>query len=77
MPTDELQEIRRVFQGLQTLYQLHLSKISLALTQDLLIREEEGLQKSNDKSKSSPPFYMVEISTTRCTDPEKNEKFNF
>ena len=35
------------------------------------MREEEELQKSNDTSKSSPPFYMVEISTTKSTDPEK------
>jgi hypothetical protein len=69
MPSDELQEIRRVFQGLQTLYQLHLPKISPVLIHDLLIREES--QKSNTASKSSPPFYMVEISTTNSADPEK------
>ena len=71
MPSDELQEIRRVFQGLQTLYQLHLPKISPALIHDLLIREEEEAHKSNTASKSSPPFYMVEISTTKSADPEK------
>ncbi|MGH9976038.1 MAG: hypothetical protein ACRD8Z_09420 [Nitrososphaeraceae archaeon] len=70
MPSDELHEIRRVFQGLQTLYQLHLPKISPALIHDLLIREEEEVQKS-DKTSTSPPFYMVEISTTKSTDPEK------
>lgn len=71
MPSDELQEIRRVFQGLQTLYQLHLPKISPALIHDLLIREEVEAQKSNTAPKSSPPFYMVEISTTNSADPEK------
>jgi hypothetical protein len=56
MPSDELQEIRKVFQGLQSLYQLHLPRISPVLIHDLLIREEEELQKSNDTSKSSPPI---------------------
>lgn len=41
------------------------------------MREEEELQKSNDTSKSSPPFYMVEISTTKSTDPEKMKNLIF
>lgn len=78
MPSDELQQIRRVFQGLQTLYQLHLPKINPALIHDLLIREEEGkCKKSNKASTSSPPFYIVEISTTRNTDPEKMKNLIF
>ena len=77
MPSDELHEIRRVFQGLQTLYQLHLPKISPVLIHDLLIREEEEVQKSNKASTSSPPFYMVEISTTKGTDPEKMKNLIF
>jgi hypothetical protein len=77
MPSDELQEIRKVFKGLQTLYQLHLPKISPALIHDLLMREKEELQKSDDTSKSSPPFYMVEISTTKSTDPEKMKNLIF
>jgi hypothetical protein len=58
-------------------YQLYLPKISPALIHDLLMREEEELQKSNDTSKSSPPFYMVEISTTKSTDPEKTKYLIF
>jgi hypothetical protein len=70
MSSNELQEIRRVFQGLQTLYQLHLPKINPALIHDLLVCEQEEAEKSTSTS-SSPPFYMVEISTTKGTDPEK------
>jgi len=77
MPSDELHEIRRVFQGLQTLYQLHLPKISTALIHDLLVREEEEVQKSNKTLTSSPPFYLVEISTTKSTDPEKMKNLIF
>jgi hypothetical protein len=39
MSTEELTEIRMVFQGLQTLYQIHLPKIDPALIHDLLIHE--------------------------------------
>jgi hypothetical protein len=72
-----LQEIRRVVQGLQPVDQVHLPKISPALIHDLLIREEEEAQKSNTTSKSSPPFYMVEISITKSADPEKMKNLIF
>lgn len=77
MPSDELQEIRRVFRGLQTLYQLHLPKINPALIDDLLIREQEEVEKHNNAPASSPPFYMVEISTTKSADPEKMKNLIF
>jgi hypothetical protein len=77
MPSDELQEIRRVFRGLQTLYQLHLPKINPALIDDLLIREQEEIEKLNNSPTSSPPFYMVEISTTKSADPEKMKNLIF
>jgi hypothetical protein len=77
MPSDELQEIRRVFRGLQTLYQLHLPKINPALIDDLLIREQEEIEKHNNSPTSSPPFYMVEISTTKSADPEKMKNLIF
>lgn len=77
MPFDELQEIRRVFRGLQTLYQLHLPKINPALIDDLLIREQEEIEKHNNSPTSSPPFYMVEISTTKSADPEKMKNLIF
>jgi hypothetical protein len=65
------------FSKVYKLYQLHLPKISPALIHDLLMREEEELQKSDDTSKSSPPFYMVERSTTKSTDPEKMKNLIF
>ena len=77
MPSDELQEIRRVFRGLQTLYQLHLPKINPALIDDLLIREQQEVEKHNNAPTSSPPFYMVEISTTKSADPEKMKNLIF
>lgn len=77
MPSDELQEIRRVFRGLQTLYQSHLPKINPALIDDLLIREQEEVEKHNNAPSSSPPFYMVEISTTKSADPEKMKNLIF
>ena len=77
MPSDELQEIRRVFRGLQTLYQSHLPKINPALIDDLLIREQEEVEKHNNAPTSSPPFYMVEISTTKGADPEKMKNLIF
>jgi hypothetical protein len=77
MPSDELQEIRRVFRGLQTLYQLHLPKINPTLIDDLLIREQEEVEKHNNAPTSSPPFYMVEISTTKSADPEKMKNLIF
>lgn len=77
MPSDELHEIRRVFRGLQTLYQSHLPKINPALIDDLLIREQEEVEKHNNAPTSSPPFYMVEISTTKSADPEKMKNLIF
>src|SRR5918994_3684516 len=65
----EVQEIRSVFQGLQTLYQIYLPKVDPILIHDLLVREKE-------KSESAP-FYMVEIFTKPGTDSEamKNKIF--
>jgi hypothetical protein len=66
----EVQEIRSVFQGLQTLYQIYLPKVDPILIHDLLVREKE---KSEDA-----PFYMVEIFTKPGTDEEamKNKIFD-
>jgi hypothetical protein len=67
---EQLKEIRRVFQGLQTLYDTYLPKADPVLIHDLLIREQE-----NPKN---PPFYMVEIFTKEGTESEamKNRIFN-
>ena len=58
----ELQEIRNVFQGLETLYQTHLPKVDPILLHDLLIREQEKSERA--------PFYMVEVFTKPGTDSE-------
>ena len=47
MSTDELKQIRMVFQGLQTLYQTHLPKVDPAVIHDLLVRELN--KKSGDR----------------------------
>lgn len=62
MSTDELKQIRMVFQGLQTLYQTHLPKVDPALIHDLIIRE---LVKTSKNTSSLPPFYIVEIRTVK------------
>jgi hypothetical protein len=64
-----LQELKTVFQGLQTLYQTYLPKADPVLIHDLLIREIEKSERS--------PFYMVEIFTKPGTDSEemKNQIF--
>ena len=65
-----LQEIRNVYTGLETLYQVYLPKVDPALIHDLLIREYEKSE--------LPPFYMVEVFTKQGTDSEwcKNHIWN-
>lgn len=54
----QMQEIRNVFKGLETLYQTCLPKVDPAL----LIRELEKTERA--------PFYMVEVFTKKGTDSE-------
>jgi hypothetical protein len=58
----ELQEIRIVFRGLETLYQTYLPKVDPVLIHDLFIREEEKAERA--------PFYMVEVFTKPGTNSE-------
>jgi hypothetical protein len=74
MSTNELEQIRMVFQGLQTLYQTYLPKVDPALIHDLLIRE---LNKKSDDTSTLPPFYIVEIRTAEGTDQEKMKNIIF
>lgn len=67
MSANELQQVRRAFQGLQTLYQIHLPKVDSGLIHDLLIRE---LNKKSDDTSTLPPFYLVEIRTVKGTDQQ-------
>ena len=66
----ELQEIRNVFYGLETLYDTYLPKVDPVLLHDLLIREHEKSERA--------PFYMVEVFTKQGTDSEwcKNHIWN-
>ena len=57
-----LQEIRRVYSGLETLYKTYLPRVDSALLDDLLIREQEKSERA--------PFYMVEVFTKPGTDSE-------
>jgi len=74
MSTSELQQIRMVFQGLQTLYQTHLPKVVPALIHDLLVRE---LVKTSKNTSSLPPFYIVEIRTVKGIDQEMMKSMIF
>ena len=74
MSTSELQQIRMVFQGLQTLYHTHLPKVDPALIHDLLVRE---LVRTSKNTSSSPPFYIVEIRTVKGTDQEMMKSMIF
>ena len=58
----ELEDIRRMFRGLKTLYQIYLPKVDPVLIHDLLIREHEKSERA--------PFYMVEVFTKPGTDSE-------
>ena len=55
MMISELQELRNVFHGLETLYNTYFPKVDPILLNDLLLREEE-------KSECAP-FYMIEVFT--------------
>ena len=64
----DLQEIRNVYTGLETLYQTYLPKVDPVLIHDLLIREYEKSERA--------PFYMVEVFTKQGTDWCKNHIWN-
>ena len=63
-----LSEIRKFFQGLQTLYQTYLPKVDPNLVNDLLSRQQQK------KGIDNAPFYMVEIFTKK-TDEEKKREY--
>ena len=59
----ELQELRNVFHGLETVYSTYLPKVDPVLIHDLLLREEQKSERA--------PFYMVEV----FTKPGTNSKW--
>jgi hypothetical protein len=65
----QLQEIRNVFKGLETLYQSYLPKVDPALPNDLLLREQEE-KSSSSVAADRAPFYMVEVFTKQGIDSE-------
>lgn len=67
MPMTGIREIRRAFQGLQTLYETYLPKVDPKLINDLLSREKEGSEEA--------PFYMVEIFTKSGIDEEAKREY--
>lgn len=58
----ELSEIRRVFEGLHTLYEIHLPKVHPKLIHDLMMRRRNNPGKD--------PFYLIEV----FTKPEINSE---
>jgi hypothetical protein len=58
----ELQELRNVFHGLESLCSTYLPKVDPVLIHDLLLREEEKSERA--------PFYMVEVFTKLGTNSE-------
>lgn len=74
MATNKFQQIRRAFQGLQTLYQMHLPKVESDIIHNLLFRVLN--KKSNDTSTLSP-FYIVEIRSEEGTSQDKMKNMIF
>jgi hypothetical protein len=62
-------EIKKVFNGLQTLYETYLPKADPILVHDLLLREQE-----NPKA---APFYMVEVFTKPGTNSQAKRELIF
>src|ERR1044071_7832925 len=62
MMSAELQELRNVFHGLETLYSIYLPKVDPILLNDLLLREENKSERA--------PFYMLEVFTKPGTNSE-------
>ena len=60
--TSELQELKNVFHGLETLYSTYLPKVDPVLIHDLILREENKSERA--------PFYMVEVFTKPGTNSE-------
>ena len=58
----QMNEIRYVWHGLETLYQQKFPKVDPILLHDLLVREKEKSERA--------PFYMVEVFTKPGTNSE-------
>src|ERR1044072_6304540 len=58
----QIQELRNVFHGLETMYSTYLPKVDPVLIHDLLLREDNKSERA--------PFYMVEVFTKPGTNSE-------
>lgn len=67
--TTEINEIKTVYRGLQTLYNTHLPKADPSLIDDLLMRQQQNPKVT--------PFYMVEAFTKPGTDSEAKRNLIF
>jgi hypothetical protein len=65
----QIKEIKRIYAGLQTLYNTYFPKSDPSLIHDLLRR----LQRNPDAA----PIYMLEVSTRRGVNPEAAKKYIF
>jgi hypothetical protein len=67
--SQEIKEIKRVYAGLETLYQTYFPKSEPYLIHDLLRRLK--------KNPNAPPIYMVEVFTKPNVDPEAAKNYVF
>ena len=67
--SQEIKEIKRVYAGLETLYQTYFPKSEPYLIHDLLRRLK--------KNPNVPPIYMVEVFTKPNLDPEAAKNYVF
>jgi hypothetical protein len=67
--SQEIKEIKRVYAGLETLYQTYFPKSEPYLIHDLLKRLK--------KNPNVPPIYMVEVFTKPNVDPEAAKNYVF
>jgi hypothetical protein len=67
--SQEINEIKRVYAGLETLYHTYFPKSAPSLIHDLLRRSE--------KDPNTPPIYMVEVFTKRGVNAETAKKYIF
>ena len=69
MSESQIKEIKRVYAGLETLYQTYFPKLDPLLIHDLLRRLK--------KNPNIPPIYMVEVFTKQGVNTEAAKKYIF
>ncbi len=69
MSESQINEIKRVYAGLETLYHTYFPKSNPSLIHDLLRRLQ--------KNPNIPPIYMVEVFTKPSVNPGSSKKIYF